>query len=715
MDPFTFEIIRHKLFSVIEEAVIALENVSGSPVAAEGHDLMVALYGAEGELLMAGLGYLHHLTAAARAVQHLIKSYSEEPGIFQDDVYFFNDPYTAALHAPDVYLISPIHWQGKLTGFVANFVHVSDIGGIDPGGFCPSARECYQEGFASRGIKIVERGKLRRDVMDTILNLVRDSGMVALDLKSQMAANHTAKERMQGIYRSYGTETVETVGKELIAQSEALLRQRLKELPDGEWRAREYYDLPDKICRIELTAKKMVDSLTYDFTGTSEQSPYGINCCNWATWGALFAPIFPLLAYDMTWNEGLTRPVTMIAPEGTLVNCRRPAPVSIATLGVVQVVNNLSLIVISKMLGASQKYKDRATAIWIGARSTAKLFGLNQEGEYIGHAAAEALAGSGGARAFRDGVDVGGEIPNVVSRLANVETQELRFPQLYLYRRCVPDSGGPGKYRGGVSHEYAITPHGGASDSCKASLYPGKGIRCPHGSGIFGGYPGCHTGSVVLRDGNISEFPDGLPATSAAKQENIGWGIVELNRNDILYLRMTGGGGYGDPLERNPELVLRDVLSGLVSVQVASDVYGVIVDAGSETVNLAATNRRKQALRRRRLGGKHIAIEMATRAQVPRTASRINEYLQIAGSGKRAFVQCTWCGLKICAAGANWKEHAITWKSLPEVAGPLRDSQGLFLLMKFFCPQCGTLLDIDVVSENDGPLLDRVHIQGGEL
>src|SRR3954464_12910441 len=215
----------------MDEAIIALENVSGSPITNEGHDLMASLYKADGGLMVGGVGFLHHLTSAAQAVKHILATYADDPGIYEDDVYFLNDSYTAALHPPDVYLISPIHFQGKLTGFVANFVHVTDIGAIDPGGFSPSARENYHEGFQTKGLKIVERGRLRKDVVETFLNMVRDPGMTQLDLKSQLAANHVAKTRMQRIYSDYGVETVRAVSDSLITQSERLVRERLSELP----------------------------------------------------------------------------------------------------------------------------------------------------------------------------------------------------------------------------------------------------------------------------------------------------------------------------------------------------------------------------------------------------------------------------------------------------------------------------------------------------
>ena len=158
---------------------------------------------------------------------------------------------------------------------------------------------------------------------------------------------------MRELYADYGVDVVEAVSEQLIDQSEWLVRNRLTELPDGEWRVREYIDMPGANAKVELTATKEGDSLTYDFTGSSPQTELGVNCSYWATWGGLFAPIFPLLAWDVTWNEGVTRPIRLVAPEGTIVNCVRPAPISIATVGTIQIVNNLSTLVLSKLFGAS--------------------------------------------------------------------------------------------------------------------------------------------------------------------------------------------------------------------------------------------------------------------------------------------------------------------------------------------------------------------------
>jgi N-methylhydantoinase B len=699
VDPVTFEIIRHKLYSVMDETIIALENVSGSPITNEGHDLMASLYKADGGLMVGGVGFLHHLTSAAQAVKHILATYFEDPGIYEDDVYFLNDSYTAALHPPDVYLISPIHHEGQLRGFVANFVHVTDIGAIDPGGFSPSARDNYQEGFQSKGLKIVERGRVRRDVLDTFLNMVRDPGMTQLDLKSQLAANHVAKQRMKELYADYGADVVDVVSDELIKQSELLVRQRLAELPDGEWRAREYIDMPGANAKVELTASKEGDTLTYDFTGSSPQVELGVNCSYWATWGGLFAPIFPLLAWDVTWNEGVTRPIRLVAPEGTVVNCIRPAPISIATVATIQIVNNLSTLVLSKLFGASEKYADRATAVWHGSHAHIETHGLTEDGEFFVAPLTDTFCGAAGARAFRDGVDMGGEIPNIVSRWANVESQELNTPIRYLFRRAVPDSGGPGKYRGGVCHEYAFTPN--RTKGPMGLVLFGKGTRAPMSLGIFGGYPGCNVGYSTFRGANVAELPSGLETLRGEHREDQFWGQLELDHEDVQYIRFMGGGGYGDPIDRDPALVADDVARGLVTEGPAREIYGVVVEDGA--VNEQATAARRREVRAERLGREPGGPDV--RRTIEPTGMRISEYLQQTTGGG---TQCTWCGTEVAAVGRDWKHDAALRRLPAERGGPLRTASGEFFLIEAYCPTCGTLLDTDLATEDDPPLHDRI-------
>ena len=605
MDPITFSIIRHRLFRIIDEAVITLKHVSGSAITNEGHDLMVSLYRADGSLLMGGVGFLHHLTSAAEACQSIIRRFKAD--INEGDVYLLNDPYTAALHTSDIYLVAPIHHQGKLVAWSACFVHVYDIGATNPGGFSPDSPDIFTEGFSSPGIRLVEKGELRHDVLDTLLNMVRSPEMVALDIRSMIACNNVAKDRMHRLIDKYGHETVDEACSTLIDQSETLLRDRLRELPNGSWQSRQYLNVKDDVFRVVLTMTKQDDELVFDFTGSSDQAQYAINCTKWASLGGLFAPLFPLLCYDITWNEGVIKPITMIAPEGSIVNCIRPAPVSVATVGAIQSVNNAACATIGKMLEASETYAKEATAVWHANHFAVFKFGRNQHGgEAIG-IFTETFAGAGGARTFADGVDVGGEVPNPISRMANVESVEAGFPIRYLFRRRMIDSGGAGKYRGGTGMEFGVVPHD-SPDGGIHYVVSGKGDDFPMSDGLGGGYPGApnsyiwaHNNEVTdsdkITDSRFALSLDELPG----EREAVTWGVFPLMGEDALYIRWNGGGGYGDPLERDPQAVLDDCLAGVVSNDSARRIYGVAFTEGNNAVDAEKTEALRKELTAARL------------------------------------------------------------------------------------------------------------------
>ena len=605
MDPITFSIIRHRLFRVIDEAVITLKHVSGSAITNEGHDLMVSLYRADGSLLMGGVGFLHHLTSAAEACKAVIRRFEGDIG--EGDVFLTNCPYTAALHTSDIYLVAPIHHGGRLVAWSACFVHVYDIGAMVPGGFSPDSRDIFTEGFSSPGIRLVEGGRIRRDVMDTVLNMVRAPEMVALDLSSMIAANNVARERMVALIDKYGREPVDRACAMLVDQSETLFRARLRELPDGRWESRQYFDVEGEIYRVLLAMTKEGDSLVFDFTGSSPQSRYGVNCTYWASWGGFFAPLFPLLCYDIVWNDGVIRPVSMIAPEGTIVNCTRPAPVSLATVGAIQSVNNAACTCISKMLSASETYAGEATAVWHGSHFAIFLFGLNQRRQEAIGILTETFGGAGGARGRADGIDVGGEIPNPIGRMANVETTEAAFPVRYLFRRARPDTGGPGRYRGGNGIEFALAPHD-APEGGIDYVVSGKGTEFSMSEGLGGGYAGAPCAFRRVRNGAAAQEAAARAGTNGAplsleemtgEKEAVSWGVFPLRGEDALYVRSDGGGGLGDPLARPPERVRADVAAGAVSAAVAAGVYGVVLADGA--VDAPATESRRRSLRAARL------------------------------------------------------------------------------------------------------------------
>lgn len=676
IDPVSFEIIRHRLFRVVEEAVITLKNVSGSPTTNEGHDLMVSLYTAEGGLLMGGVGFLHHLSSASEACKAIIRRFRDK--VCPGDVYLLNDPYTAALHTSDVYLIAPIHYRDALVAWSACFVHVNDIGAMNPGGFCPDARDIFNEGFSSPGLRIVHRGEVCEDVLDTLLNMVRSPEMVGLDLRSMIACNHVAAERMCALLDHYGVAALQEVGSTLIEQSESLLRRRIAELPDGSWNARQYMDVEGVPVTIRLNMTKSGDELLFDFTGSSEQIDRGVNCTRWAAWGGLLAPLYPMLCHDITWNEGVLRPVRMIAPEGTVVNCRRPAPVSIATTAAVQAVNNASLLCISKMLAASPKYASEATAVWHGSHLCLYLFARNRHGDSVIGSTTETFGGSGGARWDRDGMDIGGEIPNPISRMANVETNEGMFPIRYLFRRRMRDSGGGGEFRGGTGGEYAIVPHDSA-DGTLGFVVSGKGVEFPMGHGLGGGYPGAPGRYVIARGGGKTARAPQAIDDIPGRHKVVSWGVYTLEPKDVLYVRWNGAGGVGDPMRREPQATAADVREGVVSVAAAQSIYGVALDAAGDVD--ATLTRALRGVRNPEVAGTGNATIL-----LPRTC-RTCGYHERANHGTTGFQ----------IVERIMRELAPVYTTGPEA-----------ILRELFCPACGALIDAHVARKGDEVLIDKV-------
>ena len=599
MDPITFSIIRHRLYRVVEEAVITLKHVSGSAITNEGHDLMVSLYEADGTLLLGGVGFLHHLTSAAEACKSIIRRF--EGDVHEGDLFLLNDPFTAALHTSDIYLVSPIHYKGELIAWSACFVHVYDIGAMNPGGFAPDAQDVFSEGFSSPGLKLVDRGNLRQDVWDTLLNMVRGPEMVALDLRSMIACNNVAKDRMIALVEKYGLPTFQETCKTLVTQSESRLRERLRELPDGSWQSRQYFDVKGEVYKVLLKMTKQGDELTFDFTGSSPQSKYSVNCTKWASLGGLFAPLFPLLCYDITWNEGVIRPIKVIAPEGSIVNCTKPSPVSVATVGAIQSVNNAACTTIGKMLASHDKYDDQTSAVWHANHFAVFMFGKNQKGGDAIGILTETFAGSGGARTFADGVDIGGEIPNPISRMANVETVEAMFPVRYLFRRRLQDSGGGGEYRGGTGGEIALVPHD-APDGGLHYVLSGKGSKFPQSEGLAGGNPGALNDYVWVHSPDEHRghncFSQSLSSIPGEK-ESISWGVFPLMGNDALYVRWNGGGGVGDALDRDPASVLVDVVNQVISLDAAREIFGVVING--ENIDASATDALRKTIREERL------------------------------------------------------------------------------------------------------------------
>lgn len=595
IDPITFEILSHRLHEITKEMGTTLERVGGTVNTTQLRDYMAAIYTPDGDILAAGDSMGWHVACAGFAVKHIIKQF---PGtIHPDDVFLLNDPYVAAIHQSDVYIVSPIHYDDDLVGWSATFVHVMDIGAMSPGGNSPGATEIFHEGLRIPGIKLVDRGEMRQDVFNTITNMTRQPTMVGLDLKCEMAANNVAKARLQELCGRYGVALIEAASQQLIRQSEAVLRRRIQEIPDGSWSASAEIQ-GKQTWRICLTLRKKGDRFFYDFAGTDPQADVGINVPYHATFGACYESVVSYLGYDIPKNQGMFALIEVNAPPGCVVNVQYPGPVSLSTTSGGAMAKFLAFSVMAQCLATSEKWRKESMAQTLSGRM-ARHAGISQHGNYYVSTLLE--VGGIGATSYKDGVNSG----RGTTTCHNIEWVERNFPLLYLFRRHAQDSGGAGKFRGGMGVEVGIAVHRAPEKKIRIIALGVAGFK-NSGRGLFGGYPGAPSLLIHHQQTRIQSLLEShIPPTDiddwGGTWEVMPYADFSLNDEGILYLRTSCGGGYGDPLERQPSLVERDVRDGHVSKEVARNVYGVIVKDGG-LVDSGGTDARRATLREERRG-----------------------------------------------------------------------------------------------------------------
>jgi N-methylhydantoinase B len=327
---------------------------------------------------------------------------------------------------------------------------------------------------------------------------------------------------------------------------------------------------------------KAGERLVFDFGDSSPQAPALINCAWSGLVSGLLIAVLTQLCWDIPWSPaGVMQPIEIRSKPGTIVHTTWPAGVAKATTAGSFILTSACCATLAKLLAASERHSDRAMAVWTGAVPTHESFGVDQRGEPYGVTLLDGPGGGAGARSTRDGVDTGGLIRTVSSRIANAETYEFRYPLLYLYRRQERDSGGAGKFRGGVGLSTVYTVHD--VERIPGHVAHTTGCEEPESAGIYGGYPGSTNQFLIVRDSNVAALlaagrvPGELDELDGRLEVQPALNSTSLQRGDVFRTTVSGGGGYGDPLERDPALVRRDVLHGLVSAEAASEQYGVVL------------------------------------------------------------------------------------------------------------------------------------------
>ncbi|GAB3576212.1 hydantoinase B/oxoprolinase family protein [Amycolatopsis endophytica] len=722
LDPLTYEVVRHRLWSVTDEMGEALKRMSGSPIVTDANDFDFAISDELGQEVQVGLYNTMLVGAVDLAIYWTLRNRATNPGITDGDMFLTNDPWVGGgLHQNDVMVYQPVFHNGELFAWTSAICHEPDLGGVGLGSFAPAAQDVFSESLPTPPVKVVRDFQLQRDVADVWVRRSRVPMLVALDLRAKIGANNVGRERLHALIEQYGADTVKAVMKRMMTDAETRLRGKLAGLPDGSWSATGYQDQSHEgdrgLHKITVTTTKTGDHLTFDFTGTDPQSGV-VNCTYAGLRGGVMLALLPILAGDIPWSAGgLMRCFDLVTEEGTLNNATYPAAVGRGPIGPAWLTGNLVAECLAQMLDRDLELGKNVQATCCGTWDTAVMAGLDERGEHPSpflNIIMEPMSGGYGARPHTDGIDTGGLFCIPMGRIPDVEMTEFLYPVLTLWRREVPDSGGPGRHRGGVGASIAITPHGTSVPMGLVLASNGKAVS--QNSGLAGGHPGNTGLDVLARDSAITDvlasgrIPASLSEIDGTLEPAQNYASSYLAPGEVFVMTWQGGGGYGDPLIRDPGAVARDLREEKITADAARAVYGVIVADGA--VDEAATTAERD---RRRAERRHRSV--VSRAPSGRKADlssgkRLDDNLVEITDGTRSAVACRHCaedlgdsdGLALAVHDGPATEAG---PQIIAVAADYVDAEVVF--RQYCCPSCWTALYSAVVpADHPAPPLGRV-------
>ena len=710
VDPITFEVIHHRLISIGEEQAATLSAISGSPLVNDASDYNTGIFGAHGEIITLGKTVLFHAASVAEMIKHIIVDCHPNPGIRPGDMFLVNNPYKGALHQNDFGITAPVFHEGALIAWIGVCCHQLDVGGL--GG--AEVTEIYQEGMLISPLRIVENDELRSDIMATILNMTRLPQNVALDFRGMIAANRVAVRRFADTIAQYGVDTVLSVFDEAIELSETTVRGRLRELPDGVYRSQKYLDhdgTANKLFRIHVEMTKKADHLSLDFSKSADQVDRFMNCAEGGLLAGVRAALLPIIAYDLPWNEGVFRPIEVVTRPGSMVSARFPAPVSQGPLGAMWLVEAVVIEALSLLMSTSERYIVEAQAGPNGGPDGFSVYGTNQHGERATGSNLDQIYVGGGAYVDHDGLSPQGHRHIPAIRLQNVERNEAHLPLLYIYRKFIPDTAGPGRNRGGISvgHAYVLNQVERMQTRFTCHCY-----ESPIATGMFGGYPAACNTRRMLKDASARETINSghIPYEEAAIQGTLQIlpaktrGTIEFNDRDYHEATPSAGGGWGDPIERDPALVIADIRDNAVSATMARAIYGVVAKSDG-SLDEKATAERRVAIRDERLSWprqKSLASPPASDAAF-QVISLWGDRAKIVCIDDAAYLRCD-CGCAMAPASENWKPYARRATTTAAELGPRIALHAELEAIRYACPACARLHWVEIKLKTEPPLFD---------
>jgi N-methylhydantoinase B len=544
-DTFTFEVLRDNFYHMCRDMATELRKICISTVIREAQDFATALTDAGGRLIAQSIGTPGHYNSVPSAVQGLLKRFPAE-SLSPGDVLMTNDPWMCAGHLPDIVIVTPIFHDRELVAIAATVAHHIDLGGKNPGSTTANTTEIFQEGLQLPPLKLVEAGRKNEAVEAIIRQNVRLPDIVVHDLECQTAVNARAADRVGALCRKYGPRTLRAAFDDAIARSEALMREEIERIPDGTYQFEDFMDddgISDRPLRIAATVTVDGSNLHVDFTGSDPQTKGGINMTPSFRDSYTHLAIRCYLDPAIPQNQGCFSPVTITAPEGTIVNPGRTAAVAGRSPMISRVVDVV-------MACLAQALPERAVAGYGGCNAQPVISGMNPAGGGFFIFLDSNWGGLGG-RAGRDGVTCLSFPQNVGNH--PIEILESRYPVRVRRFEIRTDSAGAGRFRGGFGSikDYEML--------AEVDLQvPGDRVKLPP-FGLLGGKAAVPTAYVRVRDG---------------REENLQTKhAYVLNSGDVLSVRTPGGGGLHDPLERDPALIAEDLRLGYITAKHARAHY----------------------------------------------------------------------------------------------------------------------------------------------
>ena len=561
VDPVTLQIVANGLASIADEMATTIFRTAHSSVVRDGMDFSASVCDAQGRTVSQAVTVPFHLGSVPAAMETLLEHYGGrmQPG----DVFLMNDPFDGGIHLQDLFVFKPVHFEGEVIAFTCTTAHHGDVGGRLPGSSACDNTEIFQEGIRLPWLKLYDAGEPVEDVFKILEANVRIPRMTFGDLGAQVAACAVAERAVLALAERHGSDELEAMLEALIEHTERLVRQEIATWPDGSASFTDYLGSDGiDICDVPITAHVTIagDEVTVDLTDSAPMVRGSLNSTRSFVQACAYQAVRAALTVEVPNTAGAFRPINVLTRPGTVAEVVMPGASSMRGVTGFRVLDAVN--------GAlAQLIPERVPAAGEGGNTLA-IFGADRPdgGRFVFY---ELVVGTWGGTPEADGND---GLTNPASLAANVpvEVAEQEYPIVVERYGLVPDSGGAGLHRGGLAVERVwrcLTPDTSLIVRSDRASHP------PYG--LAGGGTGAPSSNVLLR-------PDG------SREELAPMFSTEIQAGDVYEHRTAGGGGWGDPLERDPATVAADVLDEKVSAAAARAQYGVVV-AADGTVDPEAT------------------------------------------------------------------------------------------------------------------------------